>query len=229
MILDLDGPSAVGKTTLARRLCAALPGAVCVPELLATTPNPYLHWHTPEDFLEKQLWFFRNTLRRYQAAEPASGSIRLNDMGVLDVIAHTAVYPRAHGLEWEVLPRFCARVLAESGDAPLANGVVYLYAEEPVLRRRRDGDTARVRGAFDSNLLLVPRQRAFYRQLARAFPRQVLCLQAEADPDALARTVMDFVTAAAGAPPLSLCALLDQAQAHFAGPDAGAGAQNVIQ
>ena len=229
MILDLDGPSAVGKTTLARRLCAALPGAVCVPELLATIPNPYLHWHTPEDFLEKQLWFFRNTLRRYQTAEPASGSIRLNDMGVLDVIAHTAVYPRAHGLEWEVLPRFCARVLAESGDAPLANGVVYLYAEEPVLRRRRDGDTARVRGAFDSNLLLVPRQRAFYRQLARAFPQQVLCLQAEADPDALARTVADFIPAAAGAPPLSLRALLDQAQVHFAGPDAGARAQNVIQ
>ena len=108
IFIDIDGPSAVGKSSLIRSLQKDLPEAFPVDELLAQKSNPFCSWKTPEDFLQKQLWFFDNTLRRYTDSVSASGphALQLNDIGVIDVIVHTAVFPLANHLPWSVFPAF---------------------------------------------------------------------------------------------------------------------------
>ncbi len=53
--IDIDGPSAVGKTTLIHQLYREIPNASFVDELLMQKSNPYSQWKTSEDFLKKQL------------------------------------------------------------------------------------------------------------------------------------------------------------------------------
>ena len=149
------------------------------------------------------------------------------------MILHTAAYPRAGGLGWDVFPQFRAAVLDRYGDAAVANGVIYLFAEPAVLEQRKDSDNTRVRGAFASNLLLYPFQRPFYEELAQALPRQVLCLNARTTPARLAEAAAAFIKENADVPPLRLDRLLEKADLYFSrfplSADSGTAAENRIQ
>ncbi len=217
IFIDIDGPSAVGKSSLIRSLQKDLPETFPVDELLAQKSNPFCSWKTPEDFLQKQLWFFDNTLRRYTDSVSASGphALQLNDIGVIDVIVHTAVFPLANHLPWSVFPAFREQVRCHYRDLPLAGLVLFLYASEETLRFRKQQDHVRVRNSFDSNLRLYPLQKDFYFMLAETFPRQVFCLDAERSPSVLAENVKSVILKNRNAPPLRLYDILDAAGPHL--------------
>lgn len=216
VIIDIDGPSAVGKTTLISRLHRALPDFRPVEELLARTPNPYGNWSTPEEFLQKQLWFFENTLRRYDLPDvsrsPEVPGVQVNDIGVLDVILHTAAYPCANGLSWNMFPEFQQAVMSRWPNRLLANLIFFLSASPETLRRRMEQDTGRRRGAFASNLKLVPFQNRFYASLSSAFPEQVVFLDTEAlTQEELARLVLERIHRAQGLDGIRLYEVLEAA------------------
>lgn len=213
IVIDIDGPSAVGKSSLIRNLQKDLPEAFPIDELLAKKSNPFCNWKTYDDFLQKQLWFFDNTLRRYTDNVSASGphALQLNDIGVIDVIVHTAVFPLANHLPWSVFSAFREQVRCHYRDLPFASLVLFLYASEEALRLRREQDPLRVRNAFDSNLRLYPLQKDFYFMLAKAFPRQVFCLDAERSPSVLAENVKSVILKNRNEPSLRLYDILDAA------------------
>ena len=165
--IDIDGPSAVGKTTLIHQLYREIPNASFVDELLMQKSNPYSQWKTSEDFLKKQLWFFENTLRRYITTSDSKHSdVQINDIGIIDVIIHTAIFPIVNKLPWDIFTQFKNSIMNNYQDIGLANIVLYLYASEQVLRQRKSNDVLRARNAFESNIQLYPLQKKFYFVLA---------------------------------------------------------------
>ena len=208
--IDIDGPSAVGKTTLIHQLYREIPNASFVDELLMQKSNPYSQWKTSEDFLKKQLWFFENTLRRYITTSDSKHSdVQINDIGIIDVIIHTAIFPIVNKLPWDIFTQFKNSIMNNYQDIGLANIVLYLYASEQVLRQRKSNDVLRARNAFESNIQLYPLQKKFYFVLANTYPNQVFCLDTDSNSTSLIKEILGFLNQNASAPPLHLYDLLN--------------------
>ena len=214
--IDIDGPSAVGKTTLTHQLYREIPNASFVDELLMQKSNPYSQWKTSEDFLKKQLWFFENTLRRYITTSDSNHSnVQINDIGIIDVIIHTAIFPIVNKLPWDIFTQFKNSIMNNYQDIGLANIVLYLYASEQVLRQRKSNDVLRARNAFESNIQLYPLQKKFYFVLANTYPNQVFCLDTDSNSTSLIKEILGFLNQNASAPPLHLYDLLNLTDSFF--------------
>lgn len=214
--IDIDGPSAVGKTTLIHQLYREIPNASFVDELLMQKSNPYSQWKTSEDFLKKQLWFFENTLRRYITTSDSKYSdVQINDIGIIDVIIHTAIFPIVNKLPWDIFTQFKNSIMNNYQDIGLANIVLYLYASEQVLRQRKSNDVLRARNAFESNIQLYPLQKKFYFVLANTYPNQVFCLDTDSNSTSLIKEILGFLNQNASAPPLHLYDLLNLTDSFF--------------
>ncbi len=190
MQVDIDGISAIGKTTLIQSLSLEFPMAKAVNELLMEKKNPYLSWKTREEYLQKQMWFFDQTLQRYTQFPVSDGEIQINDIGITDVIVHTGIFPMINSLGWSVWELFVKRVKENYPDRNLADLVIYLHAPEEVIRKRQKEDTARVRGAFESNIRLYSSQKKCYERLAEVFPDQVYLVAADGEPKQVKQEVM---------------------------------------
>ena len=214
--IDIDGPSAVGKTTLIHQLYREMPNASFVDELLMQKSNPYSQWKTSEDSLKKQLWFFENTLRRYITTSDSKHSdVQINDIGIIDVIIHTAIFPIVNKLPWDIFTQFKNSIMNNYQDIGLANIVLYLYASEQVLRQRKSNDVLRARNAFESNIQLYPLQKKFYFVLANTYPNQVFCLDTDSNSTSLIKEILGFLNQNASAPPLHLYDLLNLTDSFF--------------
>ena len=214
--IDIDGPSAVGKTTLIHQLYREIPNASFVDELLMQKSNPYSQWKTSEDFLKKQLWFFENTLRRYITTSDSKHSdVQINDIGIIDVIIHTAIFPIVNKLPWDIFTQFKNSIMNNYQDIGLANIVLYLYASEQELRQRKSNDVLRARNAFESNIQLYPLQKKFYFVLANTYPNQVFCLDTDSNSTSLIKEILGFLNQNASAPPLHLYDLLNLTDSFF--------------
>lgn len=215
--IDIDGPSAVGKTTLIHQLCNMMHSASFVDELLMQKSNPYSKWETPEDFLKKQLWFFEHTLKRYAISTSESNqcNVQINDIGIIDVIIHTAIYPIANKLPWNIFLPFKNRIMNCYPNLDLANIVLYLYASEETIRQRKSNDSLRVRNAFESNILLYPLQKKFYFMLNSTYPNQVICFDAELNFSSLIKDVTKIIQRNTDTAPLKLYDLLNITDTFF--------------
>lgn len=214
--IDIDGPSAVGKTTLIDQLYREIPNVAFVDELLMQKSNPYSQWETSEDFLKKQLWFFENTLKRYiTSSNSKNGDVQINDIGIIDVIIHTAIFPIVNKLPWDVFTQFKNHIINNYQDIDLANIVLYLYASEQVLRQRKSSDALRVRNDFESNIRLYPLQKKFYFMLANTHPNQVFCLDTDSNSTPLIQKAINILKQNASTPPLHLYDLLNLTDSFF--------------
>lgn len=206
-IVDFDGPSAVGKSSLIHELNRTFPSAESVQELLMQKKNPYSNWQSPSEFLAKQLWFFEQTVRRYESRSNVY-AYRFNDIGILDVMIHSCVYPLAHANDWDVSHEFLRHVRDQYGNLPLANQIYYLSASVETVKQRMEKDTSRVRGAFRSNLKLLPYQHQCYEKLAIEIPGQVIVLDAEVDAETLLQSVVKQIHTAKHQPAIRLSDLV---------------------
>ncbi len=216
ILIDIDGPSAVGKTTLVHQLYGKITNVSFVDELLMQKSNPYSQWETSEDFLKKQLWFFENTLKRYMdTSDAAHGKVQINDIGIIDVIIHTVIFPIVNELPWNIFTQFKNYIINNYQNIDLANIVIYLYASEQVLRQRKSNDALRKRNAFESNIRLYPLQKKFYFMLETNYPDQVFCLDTGLNSAHLIKKVINILNQSANTTPLHLYELLDLTDSFF--------------
>lgn len=169
-IICIEGPSAVGKTTLAAALARDL-DAVVIPELDAATPP---------SVTEAPAWF----LARHAAAWSRARAIACDaPLVVLDGDPFKGLwYP------W-VFPEPGAPSLAESialhravvAQSDLAFPDVYfiLRASEDALRARRAADVGRARRRFETHLVLIEPQRRYFAALQACAPSRVRFVDTE--------------------------------------------------
>jgi DNA polymerase III delta prime subunit len=182
-IVCLEGPSAVGKTTLAAALAREL-GAEVVPELDATGAPPPA---------EAAAWFVERHAAQWAAARAiaATAPLVVLDGDPFKGLWYDWVFA-ADG--WPapdvVAPLYHAQVTR--GTLAFPDLYVLLEATEAQLRARRAGDPTRTRRGFEAHLRLVAPQRRYFAALAAVAPARVLRLDTR-EPAGLVAAVGDAI------------------------------------
>ncbi|HEX8561291.1 MAG TPA: hypothetical protein VF668_24580 [Pyrinomonadaceae bacterium] len=178
LVVCLEGPSAVGKTTLAAALAREC-GAVVVPELDASGAPPPGH---------SAAWFVeRHAAQWRRARELAAGApFAVLDGDPFKGLWYNWVYS---GEGWDgveaVAPLYRAQVEARSLAFPDLYAV--LTAPEKELRRRRDGDASRSRRNFEKHLLLAGPLLRYFDELREADAARVAFVETSARENLVAR------------------------------------------
>ena len=213
MIVCLEGPSAVGKTTLLAAL-ARERGAATVPELDAGAPPPVG---------SSAEWFAERSAERWRRAVDLASDA---PFVVLDGDPLKGLwYNRVFADEgWEgvdvVAPLYRARIGA--GTLAFPDLYVVLGATGAQLRARRAADPTRARRSFEKHLRLVEPLRRYFGALREADPPRVLFLDTS-DRAPLAGAILAALRDLPSSPPDSL-RLLDHIAAWLrAHPDAALG------
>jgi hypothetical protein len=172
-VVCLEGPSAVGKTTLAAALAHALDVPV-VPELAGGPP--------PDDPAVRATWFLARHVALWQEARAAALHA---PFAVLDGDPFKGLWYdwAVGGAGWAGLDVVgpLHRAAVASGALAFPSLYVLLQAPEATLRARRAADATRTRRHFETNLRLVAPQRGYFDALAAAAPGRVVVLDVAAD------------------------------------------------
>lgn len=193
-IICLEGPSAVGKTTLAAAL-AREAGAAVIPELDASGAPP---------IPESAAWFVDAHAAQWQQARAlaARAPLVVIDCDPLKGLWFNWVFAE-HG--WpgigEQAPLHRAHV--ERGTLAFPDLYVLLQATEAQLRARRAGDPTRTRRNHEMHLRLAAPQRRYFEALQAADPGRVLLLETS-DQAALVDAVLAAVETLPADPPDSM-------------------------
>jgi thymidylate kinase len=185
-ILCLEGPSAVGKTTIATALARAC-GAEIVAELSAG----------PLPFHDAAQWFLEQDqdVARWNRARALArrAPFVILDGDPFKGLWYNWIYA-ADG--WPSVEATAAvyRERVRQGTLAFPDLYVLLHATEAQLRQRRAGDPTRTRRNFEKHLALIEPQRRYFAALHDASPDRVLFLETT-DRDTLVPAVRDAVTA----------------------------------
>jgi hypothetical protein len=187
-VLCLEGPSAVGKTTLAAALAREC-GAVVVPELDASDAPAVGR---------SAAWFVERHAAQWRLARELAAGV---PFAVLDGDPFKGLwYNWVYAEEgWEgvetVAPLYRQQV--ERGALAFPDLYVALTASEEELRQRRDGDASRSRRNFEKHLLLAGPLRRYFGELKKAAPGRVATIETGSQ----AGLVSEVVKSLEGLPP----------------------------
>lgn len=193
MLIEVDGPSAVGKTTLLKKLSLD-PCTVIVPELLDREKPPVQGSAAADTFLIRQMWFFGRIIEKYHRSSlhRLPGAYFL-DIGIIHVILHTKYEPLVNDYDWDVFDTFVDFVLNKYSNVELADKILYLYATEDLLRTRKEQDRTTSRRHHEENLRLLPYQKRFFETLKTNYPKYVNIIQANVSSDQICDVVRNIV------------------------------------
>jgi thymidylate kinase len=167
MIICVEGPSAVGKTTLVAALAASMAGQV-VPELVTTDAPPRR---------ESAEWSADQSSRRWQEARALAAGTQavLLDGDPFKGLWYNAVF-RNDGWPDPKLTAALYREQIENGWLAWPDLYLALDADATELAKRRLADPTRRRRRFESHLRLLAPLREYFSALAERLPGRVLRL-----------------------------------------------------
>ena len=170
MIICLEGPNAVGKTTTCSALAEHM-GAFVVPEVNALFARPAEA--SPNWYLECQA-------ARWEIAQvqQKQNSLVVLDGDVFQPLWYNWAYEFAGWQELEALSEFF-RPRIEAGLLGFPDCYVRLFAAEQELKRRKEADQSRTRRNFESHLKLIQVQSRYFGALSRLAPGRVHPVEAD--------------------------------------------------
>jgi hypothetical protein len=196
VVIEVSGPSAVGKTTMISALAPAI-GAVAVPEVLQSTTYRLPKPASAGGFLDNQAWLLEQVSATYVRArgpgasvplpgnDPVSPPAYLVDSGLADVFSFAKHSPRVRGSDWDITESLARVALGLERRLGIDLGpdlILYLAASPSTVRARREADPVTSRRDHDENSLLIPYEEAYFRRLAELHPDVVAVINAEAGP-----------------------------------------------
>jgi hypothetical protein len=180
-ILCIEGPSAVGKTTVCR-LLEADHGFVRIAEV---------NEHFVRGPHEAPLWYFERQVERWRMAQTISsaGGVALLDGDALQPLWYNWIFAQDAAQSMADTLVFY-RAHMERGTLGLPDRYFVLISSEDALRARKAADASRTRRNFDRHLQLIAPQLAYFSAMQDTAPDRVRLLQADdvrQTADAIAR------------------------------------------
>lgn len=182
-IICIEGPSAVGKTTLARALAERI-GAVAVPEVNQLFRRP------PD---EEPTWYLERQLDRWRLAcgAEATGKVAVLDGDVFQPLWYGWAYGFLEPNSLHDLLAFY-RPLLLSGELDFPDAYFVLECSADELFRRKEQDATRTRRNFDRHLQLIGPQGRYFACLEATSPGLVVRLTSTA-AEVCSRTLEEFL------------------------------------
>lgn len=135
MIIALEGPRAVGKTTLLNNLSKTNPSIKIFHGY--KYHGKHFELSKVDDFCANQLIYIRQKLEQYETL--ANNDINLITCGTEDIIFYTLNYPRIMGHDWTVETELHSWIL--SLQEKKSDAIIYLDATDEVILSRNRNDT----------------------------------------------------------------------------------------
>ena len=156
-VICLEGPSGVGKTTIAALLAQGF-GATVVPEV-------NLLFERKGD--EPKYWYFDRQADRLRAAREAAaaGCLAALDGDPFQQLWYNWAYGYDFGESAEAVHEYYA-MLIEAGRLNFPDRYFILGAREDALRFRKENDRTRTRKNFERHLRFIGPQRAYFEFLS---------------------------------------------------------------
>lgn len=164
MVLSLQGCMAAGKTTAARYLQQNVPEIHVFFEdnapVILKVKERGLKKDIYEDYLEIQRLYILHEIERWERALQYPRVVM--DFGAEEIEFYTLNYPKALGRDWNIAEPLKKELEMLQGCMP--NRILFLEAEEEILRQRKEQDSSRTRGFFDFYVQsLMPLKREWFR------------------------------------------------------------------
>jgi thymidylate kinase len=163
-IVCFEGPSAVGKTTMAQRLAHTL-GAIVIPEV-------NMLFSRPAD--PPPTWYFERQVERWQQATTA---LQSTDLVILDGDPFQPFWYNwaYHYVGWEPLDTLVAFYESQirMGTISFPDRYLLFTASERDLRERRATDTTRQRRGFEHHLGFIRSQQTYFAALQTWQPERI--------------------------------------------------------
>ena len=187
MIVCLEGPSAVGKTTTCLTLAEQL-GAYIVPEVNALFSRPVNA--SPNWYLERQVerWEIAQRQRKL-------GALAVLDGDLFQPLWYNWAYDFIGWQNLDALSEFF-RPQIEAGTLGFPERYACLFINEDELKRRKDADQTRTRRNFDAHLRLVQAQSRYFAAMSCLAPGMVHQVEAESVETNL-KSIKDIIAAPA--------------------------------
>ena len=181
-ILSIQGPPAVGKTTLLKKLVEKTKYDVIVnSEIFEKEKKMQIikgyDLKSYSDFLKNQQSFFSCEYRRWQRVKDLECQALLFDRGPENTICFSYVYPRAINATWNIdshIPTFIKKYILRESDQ-----IIYLYADKLILEKRKSTDLLRERKYFETIMQYYELELEYYGKKENVEFIDTTCLSAE--------------------------------------------------
>jgi thymidylate kinase len=198
--IALEGPSGVGKSTLARALAHALGADLLKEAYDLITPQPSLSFTDPAELerLERRLLFVE--IERYRRAEIArhAGRTVVLDTGYLGPLTYTSGLARRDPVYAPVLDRLALEVEARVATRSLGlpSVVLYLDLDGRSLARRLSASPDTHPAPWRERHRAVARweRRLWTREFARVAPGRLCVVAADGSPEEVVRRLLDALS-----------------------------------
>ena len=203
-IIVVEGPSAVGKSTVARATAQALGGSLLAEAYARLRAGPSLAFTSERELVEIERTLLREERRRYREAVRgrSAGDLVLADTGFLGPFTYTAGLAALGLVSPEPFARLIRAERPGSASWGVPDLVVYLELDRAERRHRAATDATAHPPALDRRHEAVGRfERSYYRGLAkRELAGRLRFVRAEGAPGVVVRRIRRAIASSARQP-----------------------------
>lgn len=200
MYLEINGLSAVGKTTLSEKLIEKNNGII-VEEIHQDKKNKISDKNrvkadiTRDTFLEKQVSLVMDYIERVKKSKIKNiEKIGIIDTGIIEILIYSKYYPIVKELDWNICNDFVQKISELNIDQSISDLIIYLDASNTNLKLRKKQDGSRSRKNHDENLRIGSYQKYHLEQLKTEYPDRIYIINANQGKEKVFKNAQSIIS-----------------------------------
>lgn len=163
MIVELCGPSAVGKTTLSKKL-SVFYGAKIVDEIHQVTKID-----SRKNFIDRQRELIEKYMNRFYDSD-----LVFYDTGIIELLVYTKYHKESNEYSCKNFMEFCRLFDPEILDKSISDVLIFFSCEDSALFQRRKRDLNRKRNHHVENIELAKIQEDILKKMQLKWPNRII-------------------------------------------------------
>ena len=189
-IIEIDGASAVGKSTMVKMLDNRIENVVGIYEMYDL--KKAVKSTSRSSFLKNQLML----MEKYKeiitvCADP--NKYYVFDTGIFDIIAYTFFYPKLYQPDWDVFDNFVEIILHEFVYSYISNALIYLKCDFKKIEIRKEGDTSRKRKSLKENYEIWKLKELVLQKIEKKRELNIIGVNADQDSEIVYKKVLELL------------------------------------